>query len=900
MEDQCLSVASCEAVQFSAPTETAHHYTTDPKKFIQDIALKHRRRIGQYWIPRDRIWILYDPTMTTKWRDDSTASRFQEFLKRRHEEEKVQARERRHASAARRKELLETSCRLGHFGILVERIADLFAAGLLNELRVAHQIMSRELLENELEGWDFIEDNNQPSSLGGLFAKWAPTPGGMHDKALGMASLVREKLLEKLREDKNRSLAEKILGSSGHHIQAPLHLEHLSLQRDVLTKLRKLAGVPEHHIGAGTLKGGVDYDRMASRCRMIFGEKLFRRYDGDNYDRYLLHAAKAMLLKKIRKSEEGKNPKVAVGALAPHEVMLRAVQADATKSLFHKVEAGLQWQALLDSCAQPRGKNNSIVKRLIIPMCDVSGSMCCHCEDGSNGTATCMDVACALSLLLADSLPKDHVFYGKILTFSANPHFVDLVPKTKGDLTIKEIEEATSLDDVAALLPDLSERVSKLRGSDCGFDTNFFRAMKCICDIALQNKMTACDLQGLELVVFSDMEFNEAQYGEDFNQKTMMEKIRMLFIHRFGSGISANPPKIVFWNLRASTSGSGVVKDKMEDGVALFSGFSSGLLRKYLTWDLSSNSEENQAKSDMNPMKAMLACLTDPLYQTLKLEKDLDEWEVLVSEEEIMRRAELVHGENNEPVYKSNSSALVAFFFEAVPDIGVDGLEDLMDAAFKENPKIALKLLFNLGTVRKNTAGKADRQNFQLGLMWLWRNWPKTYLLNVTAIAKFASLKELLNSAMFILYEDKSERDPDDYALFSLMGQKEALIQHLRRKQYRQNAARRMSKKERRLELWSDFASCEGKTLFGNLRIEVEWEKVREKLGDLTELKFKRIQNRYFEYNADLIEILWEMKDRHAEARVTKLARRRRRSKTKKLAKKRMCKERCYMPLYDD
>jgi len=52
-------------------------------------------------------------------------------------------------------------------------------------------------------------------------------------------------------------------------------IEHLSLQRDFLTPLRRAAEIPEHFIGAGTTSGGMNYSRMASRCRMIFGEKVF-------------------------------------------------------------------------------------------------------------------------------------------------------------------------------------------------------------------------------------------------------------------------------------------------------------------------------------------------------------------------------------------------------------------------------------------------------------------------------------------------------------------------------------------------------------------------------------------------------------------------------------------------
>ncbi|KAL7544168.1 hypothetical protein ACHAWF_007548 [Thalassiosira exigua] len=345
-------------------------------------------------------------------------------------------------------------------------------------------------------------------------------------------------------------------------------------------------------------------------------------------------------------------------------------------------------------------------------MCDVSGSMCCPI--GGGGKGTCMDVACALSLLLTDSLPEDSTFRGKVLTFSGSPEFVDLTPERKDELTIEALEEAESLEDMAAHIPDLAGRVSKLKSSDWGCNTNFFATMQHICDVAVANDLKADDIGGLELVVFSDMEFDHAQYGSKWDQQTMLEKLRQLFA-------TVNPPKIVFWNLRASFSGSGIGGDAEEGGVVLLSGFSAGLLRKYLSWDLRGNSGLNfdvnsgqeSSEMDINPMKAMLACLQDPLYKGLQLEKNLQEWEALVSEEQVTERAEKVRGKNGELVYASNNSALVAFFFEAVPGIAIDGLEKQLAAAFKENPTLALRLLFNLGTVRKHAAGKADRENFQ-------------------------------------------------------------------------------------------------------------------------------------------------------------------------------------------
>ena len=821
----------------------------------KSIGLNIRSRVGKNWIPYEKIWMIYDPCMTTKWRHAGTASRFQAFVRRRGEDEKAAARVRRHASAARRRDLI-ASHRSDEKGEVITQVVNLFANGLLEELKVAHA-------QGEAD-WEVIGSQ----SFGGLFAKWCPTPGGMHDKALGLATLIREKLIERLAEEENRCLREELLRSTAARLQeTAVPLQHVSLQRDVLTPLRKLAEIPEHFIGASRGQG-VNYSRMPSRCRLLFGQKVFRKLDQVNYDQFLLDAAKTSILKKLQESTE-RSANVNVGALAPHEVMLRAARASSAVDI---LEAGLQWLGLVESCKPSTG-------RLIIPMCDVSGSMYCGC--GGQTDASCMDVAIALSLLLTDSLPESNTFHGKILTFSEDPDFVDVkVDRRNLDLDVENIRGANSVEEILAMIPNLADRVDKLRDSHWGCSTNFFKAAQRICDVIDEHNLVAEDVEGLELVVFSDMEFDEAQYDSDTSQKTMLEKIQQLFVSRFGTAIQ--PPKIVFWNLRASISGSGLVKSANEDGVALLSGLSSGLLRKYLRWDLDAKTsipgrdehfqEQEGREPTMNPTKAMLACLEDPLYDTLRLEKDLADWEVLVSEEEIMRRAKKVVGENGEVVHVSNSSALVALFFEAVPSIGADELEDLLNAAFAENPNLALKLLFNLGSVRKNAGGKADRDNFQAALLWLFRTWPQTYLLNLRCIANFTSLKEALNSSMFVMYEDQRETDPNNYALFSLEGQRMALQQHLNRHHLRHNRARRHEKKLNRLVLWSDFARSEGEKLFGDLRTEVSWEHLEKKLC-IKEMKRVKKQIEWHHRVEDLDDLdLWDTKERLSRQREVKLA----------------------------
>ena len=72
----------------------------------QALGLEIRSQVGEDWIHRDHVWMIYDPCMTSKWRDAETASRFQEFLEKRCADEKAAACTRRHASADRRRALV--------------------------------------------------------------------------------------------------------------------------------------------------------------------------------------------------------------------------------------------------------------------------------------------------------------------------------------------------------------------------------------------------------------------------------------------------------------------------------------------------------------------------------------------------------------------------------------------------------------------------------------------------------------------------------------------------------------------------------------------------------------------------------------------------------------------------
>ena len=76
-----------------------------------------------------------------------------------------------------------------------------------------------------------------------------------------------------------------------------------------------------------------------------------------------------------------------------------------------------------------------------------------------------------------------------------------------------------------------------------------------------------------------------------------------------------------------------------------------------------------------------------------------------------------------------------------------------IEKAWNSNPQICLRLLFNLGNVRKDGNGKMDRKNFYRSLLWLARENPKTFLRNLAMIPRHSSLKCLLNIVMLVIHE---------------------------------------------------------------------------------------------------------------------------------------------------
>lgn len=214
-----------------------------------------------------------------------------------------------------------------------------------------------------------------------------------------------------------------------------------------------------------------------------------------------------------------------------------------------------QWDAL------PR----YIGDELVLPMCDVSGSM--GCSVGGNDNLSCMDVCVSLGLYLADK--NTGPFKDMFLTFSATPS-------------------------INVLKGNLRSKLRQLETADWGMNTNLHAAFDEVLRVAVKGKIKAADMPKY-LLIMSDMEFDRC---------TQFDDSAMQMIQRKFEAAGYEVPKIVFWNLNAR-AGNVPVKYNMKN-VALVSGFSPSIMSAVL------------GAKDMSPVSVMLETLNSERYAAIK------------------------------------------------------------------------------------------------------------------------------------------------------------------------------------------------------------------------------------------------------------------------------------------
>jgi len=278
----------------------------------------------------------------------------------------------------------------------------------------------------------------------------------------------------------------------------------------------------------------INYSHVPSLAAARY-QKAFKKHDEAGYNAY-----KAKLVTG--------EAKVNAAAVYPYDVIKsRGFGGDDTV-----IQA--QWNAL----------PNYIGDELVLPVCDVSGSM--STPVGGNKNLTCMDVCVSLGLYLADK--NTGPFKDMFLTFSTKPKLQVL----KGNLL---------------------DKLNQLQRADWDMSTNLHGAFEQILAYAVKGNVAAKDMPKY-ILVMSDMEFNACTNHDD----SAMQMIERKFVE---AGYSV--PNIVFWNLNARQGNVPVKFDKK--GVALVSGFSPSIMKSIL------------AAESLDPVSVMMQTLNSPRYAVI-------------------------------------------------------------------------------------------------------------------------------------------------------------------------------------------------------------------------------------------------------------------------------------------
>ena len=281
----------------------------------------------------------------------------------------------------------------------------------------------------------------------------------------------------------------------------------------------------------------------------------------------------------VQSTVEGK---VCGKVLLPHELISQLMSRHAIQFAESSVYDA-QWQKIIDSVLEtsakfvssdaPQGVNFG----KLLPMVDVSGSM----------EGTPMEVAIALGILV--SMTCDPSFRNRFITFDSDPTWVNLTG-----------------------CQSLFDKVKKTQNAPWGISTNFEAAFEMILKASCDARLTPDQIP--DLIVFSDMQFNQAGYfGE-----TMYNAMTRRFAEE-GKKICGSPwplPKIIFWNLRGDTCGYPV--NANQRNVQMLSGFSPSLLKLLLDGEplVSETIAEDGAvtRQQITPEETLRKALDDERY----------------------------------------------------------------------------------------------------------------------------------------------------------------------------------------------------------------------------------------------------------------------------------------------
>jgi hypothetical protein len=422
-----------------------------------------------------------------------------------------------------------------------------------------------------------LQADAKSASPRSLCAKWAPREKSRYSK---VAKALRRSMFPDTSSRPITSYAD--VAKHPEQRSAPVDAHAAHKYRALVSRLTAKLDVAEVHMTTGTW-AEIDPTSIPAVCLKNNKHALLNRIlpnkkkrtrgavdeDGDdsrvrfplNEDRI---ACAARMQEVLEKSKTDKSVSLHGAVLHPHQLTAHYMNS-CSHGEDEIVEA--QWRDLRNKCMGQAGTLGKLV-----PLIDVSGSM-----EGEP-----MQVAIALGILLTEVTAP--ALRDRFITFESNPKWQALDPNAS-----------------------LRQKVAVAKAAPWGGSTNFAKAIRLILQAAVNSELPAAEMEGVTLVVFSDMEFDVAgrEYSSriaQHNWATEHEKLVAEFAHH---GYSA--PHIVYWNLRANTSDYAVQHDT--PGVSMVSGFSQNLLKLFM---------EGKVDALTDPMITMREALDNARYDKVR------------------------------------------------------------------------------------------------------------------------------------------------------------------------------------------------------------------------------------------------------------------------------------------
>lgn len=190
---------------------------------------------------------------------------------------------------------------------------------------------------------------------------------------------------------------------------------------------------------------------------------------------------------------------------------------------------------------------------------DVSGSM----ESNVGGKVEALDVSLGLGMYFAER--NTAPFKDMVVSFSERPEMCQL---KSGDIV---------------------NNICRMLNMDWGMDTNVKKVFDLVLDTAKKNNCSQEDIP--EILIISDMEFDccgRGKYLHDFD--SISEKFEK---------VGYKLPRLTFWNVNSRSNT--IPMRENDNGIVLVSGFSPSSIKAVMSGEL-------------DPYKALLACITVPRY----------------------------------------------------------------------------------------------------------------------------------------------------------------------------------------------------------------------------------------------------------------------------------------------